>query len=632
MKTKSIALLAALMGVGLGAVSAVLIGRTRSASHDMLATNAAAKQLYSCGMHPQVVQDHVGNCPICHMKLVPMRDGGGGNATAKEERRVLYYWDPMLGPSSIANKPGKSAMGMERVPVYADQQSAGPSVRIDPTIVQNMGVRTAEVTRGRLQMTLRAVGVLTVPEPGLHDITLRINGWIDKLYADTDGMVVKKDQPLFELYSPELQVAENELIMAVQSFNEQAAEPIRKQAQSMVESAKHKLRQWNIAEQDIDAIAKVESAPRTITFRSPADGHIVDKQVVQGSAVQMGMKLMRIEDHSQLWLDSQVFEQQLPWVAMGQEVHATIDGAPGKDFTGKVSFISPHVDHMTRSTTLRTVFRNPNHELRPGMYATAKITADPTSDAILVPREAVIDTGTRQIAFVAMPEGRFQPRKVRMGQRGEELVQILEGLAPGESVVTSGQFLMDVESRTTEAIEKLRGGSKSSGHQMMPTAPIMPPTAKVPMSERPSGATVEMKMPGTAPAAAAPKVLSVAFCPMKKAKWLQSGDNITNPYYGTEMSDCGEVTKHVAAPSEGSVLMKTADAYLAVQKDLSSDKLNPKDNELLRKVTGALEGEKYATLRDAVGKFADAKDLVAARVSFQTVSDALIALLPEAGK
>jgi Cu(I)/Ag(I) efflux system membrane fusion protein/cobalt-zinc-cadmium efflux system membrane fusion protein len=364
----------------------------------------------------------------------PLKSGNDRSSTAatKTDRRVAYWWDPMLGPSSISDKPGKSAMGMDLVPVYEDQASAGPTVRIDPTIVQNMGVRTIEVTRGSLERTIRTVGMLQVPEPGLHDITLKVGGWIDKLYADTDGMRVSKDQPLFELYSPELQVAEEELIAArraVQALDANASEPVRQEAQAMVESSKRKLRLWDVSDQDIDAIAQADRAQRTVTLRSPADGHVVEKQVVQGSAVQVGTKLMRIEDHSKLWLDAQVYEEQLPWVEMGQAVTATVDGVPDRTFTGKVTFVYPHVDHMTRTTTVRTMIENPDHELRPGMYATANITARLVQDAVLVPREAVIDTGTRQFAFVSIGEGRFQPRKVRMGMRGDERVQILEGLA-----------------------------------------------------------------------------------------------------------------------------------------------------------------------------------------------------------
>jgi len=429
------------------------------------------KQLWTCGMHPQVIQDHPGICPICHMKLVPLRpDSDGAGSAAGGARKILYYWDPMLGPSSIAHAPGKSAMGMDLVPVYEDEQSAGPTVKIDPTIVQNMGVRTAQVTRGPLAKTVRAVGMLEVPEPAQYDINLKVNGWIKTLYANQEGMHVHKGEPLFDLYSPDLQVAEEELIGAVKSLKSLdggTSDAVRTQAQSLVDSAKQKLRLWDITDQDIDAIANAAKAPETVPFRSPADGDVIDKMVVQGSAVQAGMKVMRIEDHTKLWLTAQVYEDQISLVALGQIVQATIDAVPGKMFTAPITFIYPHLDHMTRTATVRITLDNPNHELSPGMYATVNIMTKPASDAVLVPREAVIDTGTRQIAFVEMAQGHFEPRTVRMGVMGDDdRVQILEGLAPGETVVTSGQFLLDVESRTTEAINKLR--QSSAGELMHP--------------------------------------------------------------------------------------------------------------------------------------------------------------------
>ena len=432
-------------------------------------TTAALKKLWHCGMHTQVIQDHPGNCPICHMALTPLKDDAASASTG--ERKVLYWWDPMLGPSSISDKPGKSAMGMDRVPVYAESLSAGPRVTIDPTIVQNMGVRTALVTRGPLDVTLRAVGVLKAPEPGLHDVSLKINGWIDTLHADTDGMHVHKGESLFELYSPDLQVAAEELISAVHSLKmlePTASDVVKKEAAGLIASAKRKLRLWDIADEDIEAIAKADHAPKTIPIRSPADGDLVEKMIVQGSSVQMGMKLLRIEDHTTMWLDAEIYEDQLSMISIGQRVEATIDSVPGKTFTGKVSFLHPHVDHMTRTETVRAILENPGMKLHPGMYATVMLVARPVTDAILVPREAVIDTGTRQIAFVAEGDGHFDPRKVRMGIAGDQgLVQILEGLVPGESVVTSGQFLMDVESRTKEAVEKLQ-------HPESPTTRMLP--------------------------------------------------------------------------------------------------------------------------------------------------------------
>ena len=212
-----------------------------------------------------------------------------------------------------------------------------------------------------------------------------------------------------------------------------------------------------------------------------------------------------------------MYEDQIESVAVGQTVRATVDGLPGQTFAGTVSFVYPHVDHMTRTAVVRTVLENPRHALRPGMYATTEIVTPPVADAIVVPREAVIDTGTRQIAFVVDPKlpGHFEPRNVRRGISGDDdRVQILAGLAPGERVVTSGQFLMDVESRTAEAIEKLRGG----GEQMAAETATQ--------IDRPMGAT---PMASTATTTGPAADLRVAHCPMKDADWLQAGDAIDNP-------------------------------------------------------------------------------------------------------
>jgi RND family efflux transporter MFP subunit len=455
-----------MVALGIGVVSAIVILSARanskadtnsvqSSAEGMGAHAAQHKQLWHCGMHPQVIQDHPGDCPICHMALTPLNSDS--STAGSPQKKVLYWWDPMLGPSSISDHPGKSAMGMDMVPVYANQ--GGPEVQIDPVLVQNMGVRTARVTRGPLMKTVRTVGLLRLPEPGMHDVALKIGGWIDKLYADQDGMHVVKDEPLFDLYSPDLQVAEQELIGAVKSekaLPADASSALRREGQSMVESSKRKLRLWDVAEQDIEAIAKADQPPKDVPFRSPATGHIEDKMIVQGSAVQMGMKLMRVADHTEMWLDAQVYEDQLPVVKLGQAVVAILDGLPGTSFKGNVSFMYPHVDATTRTLTVRMTLENPHFQLKPGMYATVEIMTQPSPDTIQVPREAVIDTGTRQIAFIAEGEGHFTPRQVRMGIMGDnDMVEILDGLAPGEMVVTSGQFLMDVESRTIEATQKL---------------------------------------------------------------------------------------------------------------------------------------------------------------------------------
>lgn len=363
----------------------------------------AEAQLWTCGMHPQVLRHEPGFCPLCGMALTPVADGGAASPHAT-------------------------------------------AITIDPVVVQNMGVRVAPVTTGPLRTTIRAAGTLMEAEPRRHDVSLRVSGWIDRLYADTVGMHLAAGAPLFELFSPELQVAVDELI-ATRGAGDT---PLGR-------AAAQKLRQLGLDDAQIARLARLEHAPRTVTITSPASGHLIDSRVVAGSAVQAGQQVLRIVDHSVLWLDAQVFEQDLPLVAVGQDASATFRGRPGERFAGTVVFVHPHVDPMTRGAAVRIELPNPGFALRPGMYATVEIAVELAADAVQVPREAVIDTGVRQVAFVALDGGRFEPRTLVLGARGADgNVAVRSGLAPGEVVVTSGQFLLDAESRFREAIAKYR--------------------------------------------------------------------------------------------------------------------------------------------------------------------------------
>lgn len=524
---------------------------------------------------------------------------------AEKERRVLYWWDPMLGPSSISNHPGKSAMGMEMVPFYSDQASGSPQLTIDPQITQAMGVQTAPVTRGPLRQTLRLVGLFELPEPGLHDVTLKVGGWIDTLYANQNGMHVNKGDPLFAVYSPELQVASQELISAAKarrSLLADAATMVRAEADSLVNSARRKLQLWDVNERELDAIARLDQAPRDIIFRSPAEGHLEEKAVIQGSAVQPGTKLLRIADHTKMWLDLQVYEQQIPLVRIGQTVEANLDAMPGKTFMGAVTFVYPHLDQMTRTLTVRSTFDNPDFALKPGMYAQANIIAEPIPDAVQVPQEAVIDTGTKQIVFIAQGDGHFSPRTVRTGVWGDDdKIQILEGLEVGQTVVTSGQFLMDVESRTQEAIAKLRG-----------TAVAKP-----------------MEGPPASQPALTSGTLALAYCPMVKAQWVQTGAKVANPYLGDQMPDCGQVQSQLPAPPNDSPLAGVVRSYLQVQQALSAGRLDAAAVKSLKASAEGLHGDAFKSLRQSCMKFAASPDLKTAQAQFQSVSAGLIPLLKE---
>lgn len=439
-----------------------------------------AKQLWTCGMHPQVIQDKPGDCPICHMKLTPLNvDSGspampaghdhgamsssmgagaaGQGSPAQDSRKIKYWWDPMLSPPYISDKPGKSPMGMDLIPVYEDEASGAPGqVVIDPAVVQNMGVRVAQVVEGPIKRSVRLVGYLDEAQPNIYDINLRVSGWVRRLHANTEGQHVEAGDPLFDLYSPELQVAVEELIAARRANPSGRIEGTSTEvAATLYEAAAKKLELLGLNPQQIDVLAKLDRAPDVITFASPIAGDVTEKPIVEGSAVKVGERALRIVDRSALWLDAQVFEKDIPFVRMGQRASALIASLPNEPFQGEVIFVYPRVNEMTRTTTVRIAIPNPSLTLRPGMYATVRLESQIADRAVLAPREAIIDTGESQMSFVAESVGRFQPRRVRMGLPAENgMVQIVEGLAPGEAVVTSGQFLLDSESRLREAIQK----------------------------------------------------------------------------------------------------------------------------------------------------------------------------------
>ena len=530
-----------IMGVGVVIAAANRTGSAPAASEQAA---AHAQKLWHCGMHPQVILEHPGNCPICGMELTPIAAAGDAS-------------QPLV-------------------------------VTVEPEMVQNMGVRTAVVKRGALHKTIRAVGVLKLAETGARDVSLKVSGWIDELYADQMGMHVHAGEPLFAVYSPEFQVAAEELISAVKS-ERIGGDAAREQAKRMAESARRKLKLWDVADEEIGAIAKADRPPKDVIIRSPVTGHVEEKEIVAGSAVQPGMRLMRIADHSKLWLDVQVYEDQAGMVKAGQEVVASIEGFGGASVKGAIDFVYPHVDPMTRTIAARLWLNNPDMTLKPGMFATAQIMTQPVDDALLCPRETVIDTGTRQIVFTTDGNGHFAPRDVRMGMSGDDdMVEIVSGLSAGETVVTSGQFLIDAESRTVEATRRL-------------TAP--------------------QKIPATRPAA-----LSVMYCPMTKAYWVQSGTAVANPFVGKEMLDCGSEKKKVSSPGEAKMAEVTA-AYLKVQVTLSEDKFDKEAIGAFGKAVDALGARGNGELKKSAEALGGAKDIKQARDAFVGVSAGMIKVL-----
>ena len=461
----------------------------------IVATDAHAADtpvLWTCSMHPQVIQEEPGVCPICHMQLTPIRssgeppqesrttDGAQQPSSPGKERKIKHWWDPMMNPPYISDKPGKSPMGMDLIPVYEDAmpENAGGGITIDPVVVQNMGIRVATVTGGPLKKSIRAVGIVAEAQPNIHDVNLRVSGWIQRLYANTEGAHIKAGSPLFDLYSPELQTAVQELIGAKHS--EAALQSTGRAAQkgttTLYNLAVRKLELLGLPEKEIEALGKLSRPPELVTFRSPVTGHITEKPIVEGASVKAGEKILRIVDHSTVWLDAQVFEQQLPFIKIGQEATARIESLPLETIVGKVIFIHPHVDMMTRTATVRLSLPNPSLDIRPGMYARVMIEAELAEHAILIPQEAVIDKGDSQLIFISRSGGKFEPRKVTRGLTADGgMVQISDGLSPGEAVVVSGQFLLDSESRLQEAVQKFLDAKRQ---QSKPGQQAETPSAK----------------------------------------------------------------------------------------------------------------------------------------------------------
>lgn len=419
------------------------------------------RTLYSCSMHPQVLRDEPGRCPICGMELAPIPPQRSSGAVQQPgQRKVKYWWDPMMNPPYISDRPGKSPMGMDLIPVYEDEAVAGEVILIDPRLRQNMGLRTALVRRGPLRKTVRAYAQVREREGARVDVTLRVSGWIERLYADTEGMDVVQGQPLFDLFSPELQTAIDEWI-ALQPESRATSTATR----TLLDTARRRLEQLGLEPAQIDAFAKRTQAPRSVTFYSPGNLHVVEKRVFQGGYVTAGETVLGLSDRRRVWVDARIYEQDLPYVHEGAEAEAEFVALPGKVIRGHISFLHPHLEGQSRTALARMEVENPNHELREGMYATVRIHSELAPDAVLVPREAVIDSGLRQIAFVDLGDGHFEPRFVQLGESGEDgMVSVRSGLAPGEAVVVSGQFLLDVESRLREAARKfvpagVEGGS-----------------------------------------------------------------------------------------------------------------------------------------------------------------------------
>jgi membrane fusion protein, copper/silver efflux system len=412
------------------------------------------KTLYTCGMHPDVIQDHPGNCPICGMKLTPIKRSVGLQAPSSEtaERKIKYYQSTMK-PGEVRQSPGKDSMGMDMVPVYEDEAAAADSqlIAINPVTIQDMNIQTARVTRGPLRRIIRTVGVVDYDETALADVTTKFKGWIEKLDVNATGALVMKGDPLFEIYSPELYSAQVEYLLATDPANKGQAG-----GDSLKVAALTKLKFFDISDQQIAQLDQTRQPHKTVRILAPQDGFVITKNVVEGQMVDAGMVIYRLADLGLVWVQAQLYEQDLPYLKLGQEATVTLSYLPDREFRGRVTYIYPNVDEKTRTAKVRMEFHNPGYFLKPGMFATVRVASELEPSAVLVPNMAILRSGERNTVFVALEGGRFEPRTVVLGPEAEQdMYQVLSGLKAGERIVTSGQFMLDSESQLREAVQKM---------------------------------------------------------------------------------------------------------------------------------------------------------------------------------
>ncbi|MFQ5926313.1 MAG: efflux RND transporter periplasmic adaptor subunit [Terriglobia bacterium] len=379
----------------------------------------------------------------------------GGQPAARE---VLYWYDPMH-PAYKSDKPGIAPdCGVKLVPKYADEVAAleqhpPGTVRVSPEKQQLIGVRTTQVRRDRLVRTIRTVGHVEADETKFARIHVKVAGWVEKVYVDFVGKLVKKGQPLFTLYSPELVSTQQEYLIArrgKQYLGDSPYREVSEGAESLLRAARDRLRLWDITDEQIQKLDETGEVARTLTLYSPIDGFVMHRNLYEQVYVTPETPLYEIADLSTIWVDVDIYEYEVPYVRLGQSATMRLSYSPGHTYRGRVTYVYPTLDPKTRTVRVRLEFRNPGFALKPDMFADVELKID-YGVQTLVPSEAVLDSGLRQIVFVAKPDGYFEPREIQVGARLENQYVVLSGLQPGETIVTSGNYLIDSESRLSTA-------------------------------------------------------------------------------------------------------------------------------------------------------------------------------------
>ncbi|MBI5016230.1 MAG: efflux RND transporter periplasmic adaptor subunit [Deltaproteobacteria bacterium] len=456
-------------------------------------TIAGKAEQYTCGMHPWIISDKPGECPICGMKLTKIEEqpaaatpaapkseadeffsDAGGSApektAAKGERKLLFYRNPM-NPAVTSPTPAKDEMGMDYVPVYSDEVGAPAAgggveglatIRVGEEALRLSGVQTASATRETVRRTVRTVGIVVPDETRIRHVHTKIEGWVEKLYTNFTGEVVRQGQPILSLYSPELLATQEEFLKAKETaakFAGSRSPDVRSLGEELQHSARRRLELFDVPKSFIAQLEKTGAIQRSVTLNAPTSGFVTAKDVFEGQKVEPGMELFSVTDLSRVWIEADLYEYEAGAVKVGQEATLALAFQPGVQLKGRVAFVFPYLSPETRTLKVRFEFPNPNMVLKPQMYADVTLSLA-AAQGVTIPDSAMIDTGVRKVVFVETSPGSFEPREVKVGVRGEGKAQVLAGVKEGEKVVVKANFLLDSESRLRAALTKMSGGAR----------------------------------------------------------------------------------------------------------------------------------------------------------------------------
>jgi len=417
-KIVKILALLAILSIGL-----FVVGCSSSNTSDKANKVTMSKELYTCGMHPNVIQEGPGNCPICGMNLTPMNNETG-------------------------------------------MDSDDNAITIDPVTVQNMGVRTTIVAKRNLSQNIRTIGRIDFDETQVGYVQTKFAGWVEKMYVDKTGQTVQKGYPLFEIYSPQLVTAQEEYIQTYNRLKQAEVDNNSITAgnlKSMLNSTRNRLLNFDITEGQIENLENNQKISRTLTVHSPYGGIVDKKHVQEGMEIKPGMKLYTISDVKNIWVYADIYEHEIPLIREGNKATMSLSYLQSDTFNGKVDYIYPYLEAKTRTLKVRLSFPNRDNILKPGMYANVNISSAPMNNAIAVPTEAVMFSGERNLVFISKGDGLFEPREVVIGlESNDGYFEVKEGLEMGEKVVTSSQFLLDSESKLQESLSKMMSSSNNN--------------------------------------------------------------------------------------------------------------------------------------------------------------------------